>query len=170
MYKMNRIALITLCSAFGLMAQDNMAAMSDQPFVLKASQGGAAEVQMGQLGVDKGTNQKVKDFGKRIVDDHSKANSELGAIAQKKNLKTSTDVSADHKKEIAHLSGMSGDAFDKAFMAAMVKDHHKDIQDFQKEADTGKDPDVKAFASKTLPTLKEHLSMAQDAAAAVGAK
>jgi putative membrane protein len=67
------------------------------------------------------------------------------------------------------LQGMSGSDFDKAYMEAMVKDHQKDIDEFQREADSGKDADVKSFASETLPTLREHLQMAKDAASAVGA-
>lgn len=168
MYKLNQIALITVCSAFGLLAAD-MPAEHDQPFVMKASQGGQAEVQLGQLAADKATNPKVKDFGKRMQQDHSKAGDELSSIAQKKNLKTSTDLTAKDKALMNRLNGLSGDAFDKAYMSAMVKDHQTDIQEFQKEADTGKDEDVKAFASKTLPTLQDHLKMAKEAAAAVGA-
>jgi len=141
----------------------------DRTFVTKASQGGSAEVKLGQLAADKAENPKVKDFGKRMVDDHGKANNELSSIAQKKNIQTPTDLTAKDKALETRLSGLSGSAFDRAYMSAMVKDHETDIAEFEKEANNGSDSDIKAFASKTVPTLKEHLQMAKDAASAVGA-
>jgi putative membrane protein len=137
--------------------------------VTKAAQGGAAEVKLGQLAADKASNQKVKDFGKRMATDHGKAGTELNTIAQKKSLQAPSDLTSEDQALYQRLNGLSGQAFDKAYMSEMVKDHQKDIAEFQREADSGKDSDVKSFASKTLPTLREHLQMAKDAAAAVGA-
>ena len=167
MYRMNQIALIAAFGSFALLAADAVSS-GDRTFVMKASEGGMAEVKLGQLAADKGTNQKVKDFGKRMANDHGKAGTELSGLAQKKNIQTSSEVSAKDKALITKLSGLSGSAFDKAYMSAMVKDHQTDIAEFEKEASSGGDSDIKAFASKTLPTLKEHLQMAQDAANAVG--
>lgn len=164
--------LTTGITAMGLMlfGQDTKtaggasAAMSsmDKKFVMEAADGGMAEVQLGKLAASKATDQKVKDFGQRMVDDHTKANTELMSIAGTKGITPPADVSAKHKAMMNKLSGMSGAAFDKAYVAEMVKDHRKDVADFQKEANNGKDSDVKAFASKTLPTLQEHLKMIED--------
>ena len=168
MYKFSQIALITVFSTAGLLAAD-LPAAHDQSFVNKAAQGGQAEVKLGQLAAQKASNQKVRDFGQRMVADHSKAGQQLTSIAQKKSITPPSTLTSEDEALYNRLNGMAGADFDKAYMSEMVKDHQKDIDEFQNEADSGKDPDVKAFASRTLPTLREHLQMAKDAAAAVGA-
>jgi len=168
MYKFSQCALITVFSTVGLFAAD-LPAAHDQTFVNKAAQGGQAEVTLGQLASQKASNQKVKDFGQRMVADHGKAGQQLTGIAQKKSITPPSSMTSEDEALYKKLQGMSGSEFDKTYMEAMVKDHQKDIDEFQREADSGKDSDVKAFASQTLPTLREHLKMAQDAAAAVGA-
>ena len=105
MYK--PIVLAVVCSGLGLFAADAPSA-GDSTFVTKASQGGAAEVKLGQLAADKGKNQKVKDFGKRMADDHAKAGDELGSIALKKNLKVSSDLTSKDEALYKRLSGLSG--------------------------------------------------------------
>jgi putative membrane protein len=165
MFKFNRIVLIAACCGSGLFAAGN----ADQSFVTKASQGGAAEVKLGQLAQERASNQKVKDFGKQMSEDHSKAGDELNRIAQQKNLRAPSEMTAQDDALMKRLQGLSGPAFDKEYMSAMVKDHEEDIAEFQKEANSGSDSDVKTFASKTLPTLNEHLRMAKEAAATVGA-
>jgi putative membrane protein len=142
---------------------------SDQQFVTKAAQGGMAEVALGELAASKGSNDAVKQFGQKMADDHGKANDELKSLAQQKNITLPTDLDAKHKADQDRLSKLSGDAFDKAYMSHMVKDHKKDVAEFQKESTSGKDSDVKQWAGKTLPTLQEHLKMAQDTASKVGA-
>ncbi len=164
MYRINRIVLITTCCGVGLFAAE-----ADQSFVTKASQGGAAEVKLGQMAQEKAANQKVKDFGRQMSEDHAKAGDELQRIAQQKNLRTPSELTAQDDALMKKLQGLSGSAFDKEYMSAMVKDHEEDISEFQKEANSGSDSDVKAFASKTLPTLNQHLRMAKEAAAQVGA-
>lgn len=168
MYKFSQVALITVFSTVGLLAAD-LPAAHDQSFVNKAAQGGQAEVTLGQLAAKKATNQKVKDFGQRMATDHGKAGQQLTSIAQKKSITPPSSMTSDAQALYTKLQGMSGAEFDKTYMSEMVKDHQKDIDEFQREADSGKDPEVKAFASQTLPTLREHLKMARDAAAAVGA-
>jgi putative membrane protein len=142
---------------------------SDQQFVTKAAQGGMAEVALGQLAASKGTNDAVKQFGQKMADDHGKANDELKSIAQQKGITLPTDLNAKDKAEQARLEKLSGAEFDKAYMSHMVKDHKKDVAEFQKESSSGKDSDVKQWAGKTLPTLQSHLQMAQDTASKVGA-
>jgi len=97
-----------------------------------------------------------------MVDDHSKANDELKRVASQKGITVPSSVDRKERATIDRLSKLNGDAFDRAYMQDMVKDHQEDVAEFKKEASSGADSDVKAFASKTLPTLEEHLKMAED--------
>ena len=141
---------------------------TDRAFMSKAAQGGLAEVQLGQLATQQGSSDAVKQFGQRMVDDHTHANNELMQVALQKQITLPKSLSKKDQNVKTRLSKLSGAAFDRAYMADMVKDHQLDIADFQKEADSGQDPDVKAFAAKTLPTLKEHLTMAESVRAGKG--
>lgn len=144
------------------MKSASSAAGSDSHFVMDAAKGGLAEVEMGKLAAEKASSPDVKQFGQRMVDDHSKANDELKAVASQKGITLPTELAPADKATLDRLSKLSGEAFDRAYMSDMVKDHKKDVAEFKKEASAGKDADVKAFAGKTLPTLEEHLKMAQD--------
>jgi putative membrane protein len=141
----------------------------DKQFVMKAAEGGMAEVELGQLAASKGSNDAVKQFGQKMADDHGKANDELKSLAQQKGITVPTDLNAKDKAEKARLDKLSGAEFDKAYMEHMVKDHKKDVAEFKKESNSGKDSDVKQWAGKTLPTLESHLQLAQDTASKVGA-
>ncbi len=134
---------------------------ADKMFVNKAAQGGMAEVELGQLAAQKGQSDDVKKFGQRMVDDHSKANDQLKQIAQQKGVQLPTDLDAKDKALKDRLSGLSGAQFDHVYMRHMLQDHKMDVAEFQKEANSGSDPDVKNFASQTLPTLQSHLQEAQ---------
>jgi len=143
-------------------------AANDNTFVTNAAGGGMAEVELGKLAVEKASSDQVKQFGQRMVDDHGKANDELKTLAQQKNITLPTSISAKDKAERDRLAKLSGAAFDRAYMSAMLSDHKKDVSEFRVESTSGKDADIKAFAAKTLPTLEEHLKLAQDANKAVG--
>ena len=148
------------------MASDNSNASSqlgaaDKTFVMKAAQGGMAEVEMGQLATQNAQSEDVKQFGQRMVDDHTKAGDQLKQLAQQKGVSVPTELSAKDKAEKEHLSKLKGAKFDKAYMQHMVQDHKTDVAEFQKEANSGKDSDVKNWASQTLPTLQDHLKQAQ---------
>ena len=136
-------------------------AQQDMEFAKKAAGGGMAEVKLGQLAQDKAKNDQVKQFGQRMVDDHSKANDKLKTIAQQKNIDLPQDLPEDAQQTYDELQNKSGQEFDQAYMDHMVKDHKKDIDLFQKEAQSGQDQDLKQFAEQTLPTLQEHLDLAQ---------
>ena len=112
----------------------------------------------------------MNEFGARMVADHGRANSELKSIAGKKGIQLPTELNSEQKSEMDKLSKMSGAEFDKEYMSAMLKDHETDVKDFDTQAKEGNDPEIKAFAGKTLPTLQQHLQMAQQAAQKVGAK
>lgn len=133
----------------------------DETFAMKAAQGGLSEVQLGQLAAQKASNPDVKAFGQKMVDDHQKANDQLKQAAAKGNFALPTEPAAKDKAEAARLEKLDGAAFDKAYMMHMVADHKKDVADFQREAKSGQDEQIKDFAQQTLPTLQEHLKMAQ---------
>lgn len=127
----------------------------DKEFMMEAAKGGMMEVHMGQMAEKQGQSADVKKIGKTMATDHTNANNQLMAIASKKGVKL------DSKME--KMEKMEGSNFDQEYLDAMVKDHEKDIAAFEREAKSGMDPDVKAFASKTLPTLKKHLAMVKSA-------
>jgi putative membrane protein len=129
----------------------------DKHFVMKAAKGGMMEVELGQLAAERAQDPAVKAFGQRMVTDHTKANQELMALAASKGITLKDDGDkADHKSK--KLSDKSGADFDKAYVKMMVDDHEEDVKLFEKEAEDGKDADLRAFASKTLPTLRDHLA------------
>lgn len=140
----------------------------DKMFVAKAAQGGLAEVELGKLAVDKASNPDVKQFGQRMVDDHTKANDQLKSVAGQQNYQVPAETDAQHKAMMKRLSGLSGAAFDRAYMRNMVMDHKKDVAEFQKESAAGKNDAVKGFASQTLPTLRDHLKSAQEISEKLG--
>ncbi len=135
----------------------------DKMFVKHAAKGGMKEVQMGEMGEKQAKSDDVKKIAERIESDHKVANEELKDLAEKKGVTLPTEAKMSKKME-----KISGDNFDKEYLMAMKADHEKDIAAFEKEANasgSAEDADVKAWAEKTLPTLKEHLSMINDALA-----
>lgn len=133
----------------------------DAKFAVAAANGGMAEVELGQLAQQKAANAKVKDFGGMMVNDHSKANVELKALAKSKGITLPAAVDAEEQKVKDELSAKSGADFDKAYVSNMIDDHKKDIKEFEDASKNCKDADLKAFAVKTLPTLKMHLDAIQ---------
>ena len=134
---------------------------ADKDFAQKAAVGGMAEVQLGNLAQQKAANDQVKQFAARMVTDHTKANDELKQIASTKGVQLPSALDKKHQSDMDRLQKMSGADFDKGYMSHMVDDHKQDVAEFKKEANGGKDGDVKGFAAKTLPTLEEHLKLAQ---------
>jgi putative membrane protein len=135
----------------------------DIEFILDAAKGGMAEVELGKLAADRAQNDEVKKFAQRMVDDHSKANDQLKQIAESKGIKLPSEVEGKDKALMQRLEKLQGAAFDRAYMNAMVNDHVKDVNEFKKEANAGRDTQMKSFASSTLPTLEEHLQHAKQA-------
>ncbi len=136
-------------------------ASNDKKFMKEAAEGGLAEVELGKLAEERASNQEVKDFGKQMVNDHSKANEQLKELASKEGVTLPDNLSAKDKMLKQRLEKLSGPNFDRAYMENMVKDHKKDVAEFNRESTSGKDNAVKEFAAKTLPTLKEHLKKAE---------
>ena len=139
-------------------------AQADKTFVMKAAQGGMAEVELGNLAKEKAQSDQVKQFAQRMVDDHGKANDELKSIAQQKNITLPTSLPAKEQQTKDKLSKLSGEQFDHEYMEHMLMDHKKDVAEFKKASAKCKDSDIKQFASSTLPTLQEHLKQAQQLA------
>ena len=140
------------------------AATADEHFMKKAAEGGLAEVELGKLAADKASSDDVKMFGQRMADDHSKANDELKSIASQKGVTLPEKLNAKDQALKDRLEKLSGKQFDQVYMHNMVRDHTKDVAEFQHEASNGKDAAVKDFAEKTLPTLKDHLNQAKQIA------
>jgi len=162
---------LTLPPALAAQAQDNQAtngnpskslSADDQKFVKEAAVGGMYEVQAGQVAAQKATSAEVKQMAQHIVADHTQANEKLMSLAQAKGIQDlPKELDAKHQKKLDHLKKLSGAQFDREYSQMMVSDHKEDIKAFEKEAKNGSDADLKQFASTTLPTLNQHLSMAQ---------
>jgi putative membrane protein len=142
----------------------------DARFAKDAAIGGMTEVEMGKIAVKNGSNDKVKQFGQRMIDDHSKASDQLKSVAAKDNITLPTELDAKHKAMVDKYAAMTGTAFDRAYMRDMVKDHQTDVADFQKESNSGSNYDLKNWAGATLPTLQEHLRLAKDAESSLGTR
>jgi putative membrane protein len=140
---------------------------ADQAFVKEAATGGLMEVELGRLAAEKASSAEVKQFAQRMVDDHGKANQQLSTLAQQKNVQVATELTGKAKAEHDRLSKLSGEQFDRAYMQLMVQDHRKDVSEFRKQSTKAKDADVKSFASQTLPTLEDHLKMAEQTQSAL---
>jgi putative membrane protein len=142
----------------------------DREFLTEAASGGQMEVALGRAAIRNASHKRVREFGQRMVTDHRKANAELRQIAAKKDVRLPAEpVDDDHRKTVAELSQLKGADFDRAYMQAMVDDHEDDVEKFRAQAKESKDPDVKSFAAKALPTLEAHLRMAKEVASEVHA-
>jgi putative membrane protein len=134
---------------------EGRAAGDVQTFIRRAAESGMKEVEAGKQAQAQATNEQVKAFAQRMVQDHSKANQELMVIAETKGV----DLKAARGHDMKAMG--KGPDFDRAYMAQMVKDHTDAVRLFEQQAGRDADPEVKAFAQKTLPTLREHLEMAR---------
>ena len=151
----------------GVLAAPAIAALDDG-FVKKAAKVGLAEVELSQLALEKTSNPEVKQFAQHIVEDHQRANSELQQLAQGKGIEVPDEMSAQHKVTKGRLSKLSGAEFDRAYMKAMVKDHQESIKDFEKQAKSGKDAELKDWAAQTVPVLQKHSQMAKALRSQIG--
>ncbi len=130
-------------------------------FMVKVADVGMTEVKLGGIAQDKGSNKRVKDFGEMMTKDHSKAGGELKDLARQKNVTLPSTIGEDHQKKIDDLNKKTGKDFDRAYIDAMVDGHQSAVSDFEKASNNTKDPDVKAWVDKTLPTLRMHLDSAK---------
>lgn len=133
----------------------------DPAFVQEAGVGGLAEVEMGRLAVQKAKDDRIRQFGQKMIDDHSKANEQLKQAASHEGLNVPTALDEKHKQTMNRLEKLSGAEFDAAYSKLMVKDHKEDVKLFEKQSKAGNSA-VQKFAADTLPTLKNHLQMAEE--------
>ncbi|HET6806593.1 MAG TPA: DUF4142 domain-containing protein [Frateuria sp.] len=140
----------------------------DAMFMRHAAADSLAEIRLGRIALDKSSSARIRRLAQRIIDDHTKANNQLISIAQRKQVTLPTEPMPMQKQEADHLRTLSGSAFDRAYADSLVKDHRKAIKMFGIEGQRAADPDLKQFARTTLPVLKQHLQMAQQAASGKG--
>jgi putative membrane protein len=133
----------------------------DQRFISEAAQDGRAEVELAQLAAKKSSDPAVKRFAQKVVTDHSRANQQLESLPEAGQVAQSANVPEDKRRTMDDLANLSGKDFDRKYIDEMVSDHEQAVSRFQDAASTASDPQVKQFATKTLPTLKQHLEMAK---------
>ncbi len=147
---------------------DRMA--SDKKFVQKAAEGNMAEVELGKLAQEKASSDAVKQFGARMEQDHTKANQDLQQAASAAHIDVPNSMSNKDQKLQEKLSKLSGPAFDREYVKAMVTDHKTDLKAFERESHSGKAPQIREFASNILPTLQDHLKSAEQLTGGGGAR
>jgi putative membrane protein len=158
--KTSLTALVLAAAASISFAQDKSTLdKADKNFIEKAAAGGMLEVQWGRLAESKAQSPEVKAYAATLVKDHSAANDELKALAQSKGVSIPTALPKHEQGQLDKLGKAKN--FDHEFLEENVDDHKKDVKDFEKASQGAKDPEVKAFAAKTLPTLKSHLQQAE---------
>ncbi|HRO59930.1 MAG TPA: DUF4142 domain-containing protein [Burkholderiaceae bacterium] len=145
----------------GTDAQPGALTQEDREFVRKAAVGSIVTVALGQLAQVLASNEQVKQFSRQIVEDHAKANDELMALAKVKGVQIPLEL--DHEREalIGRLKSLWGAEFDREYMKAVVVHHKESVPLFEAQATSSRDPDLKAFASKLLPVLLQHLKTAE---------
>jgi putative membrane protein len=153
-------------------AQGTTAAQTkgDEVFAKQAAGGGMAEIKLSQLAMDRAQSLEVKQFARKMVEDHSKANTELQQIAEKQNLALPQKLDGKQQAAYDKLSKLSGADFDREYMKAMTADHDATVVKFKNESLYGQDPELKSFAMKTLPVIEKHDSMAHSDAEKVKAE
>ncbi len=131
----------------------------DMLFVRDAAEGGMMEVQLGQLAAEKATNPDVKNFGQKMVSDHTALNNAMKPIADKLGVKVPEKLNKKDQAMYDKMSALSGADFDNAYIEDMVKDHHKDLSDFNMEAQMASDPDLRSIAQRGGAMIKQHSDM-----------
>ena len=134
---------------------------TDRDFAVIAAQAGMAEVELGNLAQTQGSDDRIRNYGKKLVEDHARLNNELKDVAAKQSLTLPADVNSDQRKTIDTLSRRSGPQFDSEFWKTAVNDHAKAIEEFRKEAAMGSNQALRDFTSRSIPTLEDHLNMAK---------
>lgn len=149
------------------MQQDQNAAMNsmrDKSFVRKASEGGMAEVQLGQLAQQKSTSPDVKQFAEKMVNDHTQLNNQMQPIAQQMGVSSPKSISKQDKKEMQKLEQLSGQQFEQAYIKCMIKDHKKDLSEFRQEASSTQNSQLKQAAEQGAQVINQHLHLIEQIA------
>ena len=146
---------------------EEMMSSDDKEFMTKAAQGGMLEVALGQQVANKATNSDIKALASKVAADHASANEELKELAAKKGLSLPTQLKEDHQEDIAEMAKLSGSKLDAKYADELVEEHEKDVKAFREAANELKDPELRAWAAKTLPILESHLEQARQIKAKV---
>ena len=134
----------------------------DRNFIYEVSRDGYAEVRIGRLAETRATSQAIRNFARRMIEDHRTADRELKNLADAKGLRLARSMGADGQALYNRLSNLYGAAFDNAYARAMRMDHRKAVAAFEEEANTARDRDLRRWVENTLPTLRDHLQMANN--------
>ncbi|HEY2472252.1 MAG TPA: DUF4142 domain-containing protein [Terracidiphilus sp.] len=159
------ISAALLCSSWAARAQNTTSpSQNDKNFMRSALEGVSAEIALGQLAVKKGSSEDVKQFGQKMIDDHGRLGEQMRDVAQKEGIRPPAGTTAKGKALEGKLRTLSGPAFDKAYIGAMVKDHRVDLDSFNNEANKGNDTAIKDAASRGALLIGEHLKLAEQLA------
>ncbi|MGA7614081.1 MAG: DUF4142 domain-containing protein [Thermoanaerobaculia bacterium] len=140
----------------------------DRDFMMKAGEAGKAEVILSNLAIERASNPDVKDFARRMIDDHTRNNAELEKLASDKGVSLPKDLHRKHQEVRDKLQNADGRNFDRQYMDAMLEDHRKVVDEFRTEKENVEDSDLKNFVEKTLPILESHLRNARDITDRIG--
>jgi len=154
---MSVAAALALLTGLAAGRAEDKKAFDDNTFVAMAASGGMHEVELGKIAAGRAKNEDVKKFAQKMVDDHSKANDELRAAAKEAAIPVPDKMLEKHQKDVDTFKNYKGDNFDRDYVSHMVKDHEQDVKLFTRASKEAKNPQVKAFAQKTLPVLQGHL-------------
>jgi putative membrane protein len=138
---------------------DTPQGLRDRTFLRQAAEGGLAEVQFGKLAAEKGASDDVRSFGQKMVDDHTRLNQQLVPIADSMGVTVPKHLNKEHQAEYEKLSALSGDTFDKQYIALMVKDHHADLRDFRNQANSTTDPALRQALADGANVIHDHMVM-----------
>lgn len=169
MPKFAALAVVCLLAAGGAQAQmAPSTANPDLKFARHAASGGHAEVDLGRAALEKSSRQDIRDFAQRMIDDHTKIDDQLAQLAQSQHMRLPKQAAGQDAQTVKRLTALSGPEFDRAYATAMVDDHHKTLSLFEREARHGSAAPLKTLAAQTIPTLRDHLAMAEKLQQAVG--
>jgi putative membrane protein len=150
-------------------AAERAATVSDEKaFLVKAAQGQTGEIALGKIATQRADSEKVKQFGRRMIEDHQKARQEISNLASNQGVELPLDLPAKDTEQAQRFSQLSGKDFDRAYMTYMLHDHMKDLTEFERSVQSLKNPQIKQWASSALPVLKEHLKIARTIAQGLG--
>ena len=149
-------------------AQSHGAQSPAQSFLEKAAERQQVEIALGQLANERAADQQVKQFGSQMIEHHRKAHAEIQQLAANEGVLLSTELTGKHKDKKEEIGRLSGRDFDKAYMAFMLRDHRNDVKECERHVRGIKDPQLRQWAERTLPVLKQHLQQAQQIASAIG--
>jgi putative membrane protein len=142
---------------------------NDLPFLQEATNANVLEVRLGQLAQSKASNPAVKQFGQRMVEDHTRLQQDLGSMTSRNAIPLNATVTPAHSEKINRLESLSGPQFDQAYMSMMIQDHQTDVAKFENQSRNADSPQVRELAAKSLPVLQQHLSFAQQVGSQVNA-